>query len=176
MKMSKRFSIAVAWLAVVGMCVPQVAFAATTSRTAPGIGDLALRDGGLLLGQVVKSDGTPLPNAPISLRSNNQELAAGVTDTRGYFAFSGVRSGTYQVATTGGLVTYQAWTAEAAPPTAQPGALIVTEGDTVRGQDCQPEPCCGVFKHPFVLGALIATAVAVPIAVSNSHKHHASGE
>lgn len=175
MKKTGCFRIAAAWLAVGGMCMPQVVFAATPDRPKPAIPDVALRDGGVLLGQVVKADGSPAPGAPISLRNDSRELATGTANAAGYFAFSGLTTGTYQMTTTGGAGTYQVWTADAAPPVAQPGALLVTNGETVRGQ-MQPGPFVGLFAQPLILGGLIAAAIAVPIAVSNSNRHHSSVE
>jgi hypothetical protein len=171
MKKSGYFRVAVAWLAVGGMCIPQVAFAATPNRPNSAIADIALRDGGVLLGQVVKSDGSPVSGAPIALRNGSQEVAAGATNAGGYFAFSGLNSGTYQVATTGGAATYQVWTKDVAPPVAQPGALLVTNGDTVRGQNGALR---NFLTNPLVIAGIVATAIAVPVALSNSNRHHSS--
>ncbi len=125
-----------------------------------------------MMGQVVRSDGTPLPNVPVSVRNANQELAIGTTNPGGYFAFSGLQTGTYQLATTGGAATYQAWSADMAPPAAQPGALLIVAGDTVRGQG--NGVLRGLLANPIIVAGVVATAVAVPIAVCNSNKHSAS--
>ena len=164
-----------AWLTVGGMCMPQVAFGATPERPKSVIPDIALRDGGVLLGQVVKSDGSPVSGAPISLRNSSHELAASTANAAGYFAFSGLSMGTYQLATPGAAATYQVWTAGAAPPIARPGALLVTNGETVRGQ-MQAGPFVGLFAQPILLGGLVAAAIAVPVAISNSDRHRTSAE
>lgn len=175
MRKIRCFKVAVAWLAMAGMCVPQIAFAASPDRPRRVIPDIALRDGGVLLGQVVKTDGSPVPGAPIALRNGSQELGAATANSAGYFAFSGLRTGTYQVTTTGSAGTYQVWTAEAAPPVAQPGVLLVTNGETVRGQ-MQPGPFFGLLAQPILIGGLVAAAIAVPVAVSNSTRNRSSVE
>jgi len=155
------------------MCIPEVALAVPPATINPLIADVVLRDGGVLLGQVVHSDGTPAAGVPVSLRSGNEQLVPNVTNERGYFAFSGLRTGTYQVVTPAGVGTYQAWNAQIAPPSAQPGALIVLAGDTVRGQH-QPGPFANLFARPLLLGGLVAAAIAIPIAVANAQREPAS--
>jgi hypothetical protein len=124
-----------------------------------------------MVGQVVDGQGAPLARVPVSLRGVAGELAASQTNAKGYFAFSGMKGGVYEVATPAGSGVYRVWSPGAAPPAAQPGVLIVAGSETLRGQCCDPcGPCGGVLgffgKHPLLTATLIAAAIAIPIAVT----------
>lgn len=162
MKNRKALSMSMAWLATAALCVPQLAFAQTPGSK-PEIADVALRDGGVLLGQLVNTEGVALAGARVALRSGDRELGAGTTDQNGYFAFSGLRTGVYQLATAEGQATYRAWTAQAAPPGVQPGALLVAGNGAVRGQY---RPDVGKW---LLVGGLVAAAIAIPVAVHNAN-------
>jgi len=154
------------WLAVAGICLPQSLLGAGEVATSPQMTNVALRDAGILLGQVVDTQGKSKANIPVTLHTGNQQLAVSQSDANGYFAFSGLRGGVYQISATEGQGTFRAWTADTAPPSAQPGALVVDGKDVVRGQ------CCGEgIKHclcnPWVLGGVVAAAIAIPIALTN---------
>lgn len=156
------------WLAVVGFCAPQAAIAeAPSAKQAPVVVDVALRDGGVLVGQVVHAQGYPLAKVPVVLRSGDQELAVSTTDAAGLFAFRGLQSGVYQVAAANGQQTYRVWPQEAAPPSAKPGALIVVGKDMVRGQR-SARTFRNMMSNPWVIGGIIAVAVAVPVAIHNA--------
>jgi hypothetical protein len=123
---------------------------------------------------VVDSQGTPAPNVPVSLQTfQNQQVAAVTSDTAGHFAIQGVHGGVYQLITSQGPRIYRLWAPGTAPPSAQQGATLVMGGETVRGA-----PPGGGLKYwltnPWVIGAAVATAIAVPIAVANSHRTPAS--
>ncbi|HUT91814.1 MAG TPA: carboxypeptidase-like regulatory domain-containing protein [Thermoguttaceae bacterium] len=155
------------WLAVVGFCVPQAAIAGVPSaKKAPVIVDVALRDGGVLVGQVLHVQGSPLTDVPVVLRSGDRQLGVSKTDEAGLFAFRGVRSGVYQVVAAERQGTYRLWPQKTAPPSAKPGALIVVGKDTVRGQRAA-RTFRNLMANPWVVGGIIATAVAVPVAIHN---------
>jgi len=156
------------WLAVVGFCVPQAAIAGTPSpKKAPVVVDVALRDGGVLVGQVVHAQGFPLAKLPVVLRSGDQQLAVSKTDAAGLFAFRGLQSGVYQVVAAKGQQTYRVWPQKAAPPSAKPGALIIVGKDMVRGQRAA-RTFRNMMANPWVIGGLIVVAVAVPVAIHNA--------
>jgi hypothetical protein len=161
---------AAVWVAVLGFCVPQVTLAATPASQV--VQDLMLHEGGTLVGQIVDSQASPLKDIAVSLRGPAGELAAGKTNANGYFAFSGLKSGVYQVATPAGSGVFRVWAANAAPPSAQRAVLMVVDSETLRGQICDPcGPCgggiCGFLgKHPLLTAGLIAAAIAIPIAVT----------
>jgi len=152
----------VVWVAAVGLCVPQLAFAAKPAGAQrPAILDITLHDGGAFLGQVVDAQGSPVVGMPVSLRDGNRPLAEARTNAQGFFAFQGLQPGVYQVATPAGAAVYRVWSPQAAPPSAKPGALLVSTGQTVRGQGLG-----FLGSYPLLTAALIATAIAVPIAVT----------
>jgi len=157
-------------LAVVGFCIPQIAFAATPQANLGSVmTDVELRDGGVLLGQVVTPENRPVAGVDVLLRSGTQELGVSKTDNDGYFTFSGLRTGVYQVATPEGQAAYRVWTQGTAPPGAPIGALVVNGNDTVRGQSGMRSLKC-FFTNPWVIAGIIATAIAVPVAIHNSKK------
>lgn len=163
----------VVWLAIAGTCLPPIAAAAPPRSPLPPVADVTLRDGGVLLGQVIRPEGAPLPNLPVSLVRSGKELAPSTTNTTGYFAFSGLTMGTYEVVTPAGIGVCRVWTAETAPPGALPGIVIVNTQATVRGQ-YDARTFAGMVGKPLVLGGLVAAAIAVPVAVSNANRTPAS--
>ena len=173
-----RVQAGLALLAVLGSFLAGPAgcpvWAAEGAAGPPPATDVALGRGGLLLGRVVDSQGTPAPNVPVSLQTfQNQQVAAVTSDTAGHFAIQGVHGGVYQLITSQGPRIYRLWAPGTAPPSAQQGATLVMGGETVRGA-----PPGGGLKYwltnPWVIGAAVATAIAVPIAVANSHRTPAS--
>jgi hypothetical protein len=166
--MSRRYLIQqmAAWLAVAGFCLPQAALAAgPTGEPSPMILDVALQNNGTLVGQVLDAQGGPVARLAVSLRSATSELAAGQTNEQGYFAFSGLTSGTYQVTTPAGASVCRAWSRATAPPAARPALLMVADGSTVRG-----ECCTFLGTRPWLVAGLIASAIAIPIAVGTYNR------
>ena len=169
MRKARIFTASLVTLATLGLCLPPVAFAGETAPKAVPV-DVALMDGGVLIGQVVDSQGAPIENAPILLRHDGKSLAAPRTGTQGYFALRDLRPGVYQLASTKSEGAYRLWAPGTAPPTAQKGALLVANEGVARGQLGQ-----GGLKtflaNPWVIAAIVATAVAVPVAIHNSDRH-----
>jgi hypothetical protein len=149
-------------LATVGVCLPQCALAAQPVQS-PHVIDVALSDGGVMLGQVVDTSGVPKSRVPVALHSGQQQVGVAKTDANGYFAFSGLRGGVYQVVAAEGHGAYRAWTPGTAPPTAQQGALVVAGEDLTRGQ-CGRLGCW--LSNPWVLAGIIAVAIAVPVGIA----------
>jgi len=181
---AKLFQRAVVFLAVLGICTPQMALAATTPSV-PAPTNVQLREGGVLLGQVVTPEHVAVANTTVSLRSQAGEAVAGKTDKNGYFAFRGLRSGVYRVAAAKGQRDVRVWSPSLAPPVAESGIMIVAGTDALRAQ-CGPSGACGTggpcgpcggggglmgfLTSPLGLGLIVATAVAVPVAIHNSKK------
>ena len=168
MKRGRIFRHAVLGLATLGLCIPRLAFAETTNQT-PVVNDVVLQQGGTLVGHVVDHGNVPVEKVQVALYSNDKQLAANTTDKDGYFSFSGLNNGVYEVVTPEGSGVYRAWNENIAPPAAEPTALIVNGSDVVRGQ--QP---IGSLRIPLLIGGLVATAIAVPVAIHNS-KSSSSG-
>jgi hypothetical protein len=136
----------------------------------PPITDVALRDGGTLVGQIVNAQNIAQAKTRVSVQNpQNQEIAAAVTDQQGNFAIQGLRGGVYQIVTPQTRGVYRLWMPGMAPPAAQQGVLLVSSDDAIRG--AAPGPGGGLkgfLTNPLVIGAAVATAIAVPIAIHNS--------
>ena len=164
-------------LAAVGCCLPQAVLAAgpAAGRT-PVLMDVALMDGGVLIGQVVDTQGTALTKVPVSVWDHDREIATTATDGDGYFSVGGLRGGVCRIVAAGVHGPYRLWAPGTAPPVSQPSALLVVGHDTVRAQSCGP--CCGPWggalncwlSNPWVVAGVVATAVTVPIAIHNSKR------
>ena len=158
------------FVAVVGSCLTQALWGAPPPP-APKQVDVALRDGGVLIGQVVNPQGVPVAGAPVSLRYQGKELVAARAGKEGYFAFKGMRGGVYQIATRDGLGVYRVWSPGTAPPVAEQGALVIAGSNVVRGQGGSTPPLKVLLANPLVIGAVVATAVAVPVAIHSANQH-----
>ncbi len=157
------------WAAVAGFCMPQAVLAdvGTPEKEVPLVDDVALQNGGMLVGQVVDAQGKPMAKVLVALRSGDRQLGTNTTNNEGRFGFRGLGNGVYQVAAAKGQGTYRVWTKQTAPPSAQSGALVVAGQNSVRGQIC----CgglMGLLANPWVIAGIIATAVAVPVALTNT--------
>jgi hypothetical protein len=167
-------------LAVLGMCSPNVSLAAGPDAK-PAVADVALADGGLLRGQVVDPHtGVVAANLPVTVRMQDQIVASTRTDAAGRFAVQRLRGGVHQIIAGDSQGMYRFWSPGTAPPSAQVDAVVYLEPAaparpnvpityTYGGRD-------GGFKmlltNPIIVGAVIATAIAVPIVLSQ--RHHAS--
>ncbi len=146
---------------------------------APVVEDVALMSGDVLEGRVVDEQGKPLAGSPVSLRQQQNEIATVKTDQSGVFRVSGVRGGVYRLVSLQddgapqGEGTYRAWPQGTAPPSARPRLTFVQypRGGPSRG------PIISFLRSPLGIittGCLIATAIAVPIAVANRDKGSSS--
>jgi hypothetical protein len=153
-------------LAALGFVLPQPLVAGNPAPASPAV-DVALGDGGTLVGQVVNDQGTAMGGVPVSLSAQDRELAVAKTSKEGYFKFKGLRGGVYQLAAAQGHGIYRVWSPGTAPPAAQEGAMVVSGDQVVRGQSG------GGFRsfitNPLVIAGIVATAIAVPVAIHNSH-------
>jgi hypothetical protein len=165
MKPTQLFKELVVLLAVAGMCMPQALLASQPAQ-APNITDVALGEGGVLMGQVVDVAGVPQGKVPVSLQSGQDQLGTNVTDANGYFAFRGLRGGVYQLVSADGQGAYRVWMPGTAPATAQKGALVVAGQDLVRGQ--YGGRLRYWLSNPWVIAGIVAAAVAIPVAIANS--------
>ncbi|MEN6458615.1 MAG: carboxypeptidase-like regulatory domain-containing protein [Thermoguttaceae bacterium] len=148
-------------LAALGMCLPQVTLA-SGQAAAPAVVDIALADGGVLQGQVVDLQGGHVANVPVSVKAADREVAQAVTTADGRFSVQGLRGGVYQVAAGEGQGVYRLWSSNTAPPSAQKGAVVYT-------QNAQPRSGLKMFlTNPIVIAGIVATAIAVPVALANS--------
>lgn len=159
------------WLLVAGLTAETLAVDVATPAT---IHDLRMTDGGAIHGQLVDDRGVPQAGVAIGLMNGKDQgngwIARQRTDAAGRFAFKQVRGGLYVIATEqGDQQLYRVWTPAAAPPSAQPAALLVRTNATVRGQ--QPGAPAGglggigrVLTNPFVVTAGVAAGMIAPLA------------
>jgi len=140
----------------------------------PRVADVALQNNGVLHGQVLDRQGKQLPITKVQL-INGQDVWTTYTDQEGHFRVEGLVGSTYQVLVGGQMQVVRVWAAGTAPPSAASGLLFIQDNSVVLGQHCG-SPVCGsavcAAKHPlsnpFILGGLVATAIAVPVAIHNS--------
>jgi hypothetical protein len=164
-------------LATLGMCFPQVVFAATHTP-APAVVDVALSDGGVLHGRVVDLQGSGAAGVPVVVRAQDKNVASITTAADGSFSVQGLRGGVYQVAAGKGQGVYRLWSAGTAPPVAQTSAVVYTQSSMVNSDVVVYTQNGGGgglkmwLANPIVIAGIVATAIAVPVALANSH--HAS--
>lgn len=168
-------------LATLGLGLPHVTLAA---EPAPAVSDVALADDGVLHGQVVNAQGIGAAGLPVYLRTQDRDVATASTAADGTFTVQGLRGGVYQLSTLQGRGVYRLWSPGTAPPAATNSAVVYAQSSTVDngaihytqgccGDGCCGDGCCGGAKmllaNPIVIGGLVATAVAVPVALNQWH-------
>jgi hypothetical protein len=159
-----RFHMTLATIACLGMIVPPSALAGQPAKLA---NDVALRPGGLLVGQVVDAQGAVQAGRVVSIQHGDREVVRTSSDQNGVFAAQGLRGGQYQIATENGLSVCRLWAPETAPPAAHEAAIVVTGQDVVRGQWGGGGAWLNwVRSHPYITAGIVAAAIAVPLAVA----------
>ena len=158
----KQFSMSLAAIACLGMLVPPSALAGQPANLA---NDVALRPGGLLVGQVVDAQGAIQAAKVVSIQYGDREVARTATDQNGVFAAQGLRGGQYQIVTDNGLSVCRLWAPETAPPSANEAAIVVTGQEVVRG-NMGGDWLNWVRNHPYITAGIVAAAIAVPLAVA----------
>jgi hypothetical protein len=153
--------------------------------------DVALQQGGLLVGRITGSAGSPISGARIQLASQGRMIGETSTDPHGTFDFAGLRGGSYQLIHGSYSSNLRLWAPGTAPPSAKEMLLIVEPASTslssVASRTAQPYPetvptntvtlartqspgggpIRELFSRPLILGGLVATAIAVPVAIHN---------
>lgn len=153
-------------MAAIGLCLPSAALSATTVAS-PSVEDVALLDGNVLVGQLVDANGGNVGEVPVLLQQQNQTIVALKTNKDGVFAAKGVPAGVYRLATDNTQGIYRLWAPKTAPPSAQKGALLVSGDQVVRGQ--YGSPLRNMLANPWIVAGIVACAVAIPVAIHNSH-------
>ena len=158
-----QFQMTLAAVACLGMMVPPGALASQPSSLG---NDVALRPGGLLVGQVVDAQGAVQASKVVSVQYGDREVARTTTDQNGVFAAQGLRGGQYQIVTDQGMSVCRLWAPDTAPPAAHQAAIVVTGQDVVRGQWGGGGWLNWVRSHPYITAGIIAAAIAVPLAIA----------
>jgi hypothetical protein len=174
-------------IAVVGLCVPTLPAAAQSPAAAPVanqnaakplVRDVELGNGGLLVGRLLDANGRPLTDTEVTILSGESKLAETKSDADGVFAVSSLRGGVHQVVTPDTAQVCRLWTNGTAPPQSPTSIEVVASEDVVRGQ-YGPPPGNRMIKkakvwatNPFVIGGVVAAAVAIPVALADDDGPH----
>lgn len=172
-----------AWLAIGGMSFPvhalavgnDVAAADAAATQSWRVVDVELRSGGTLLGQVVDAGAQPVAGNDVSILSGSKSVASTRTDEDGRFAVAGLHGGVHQVYAGDTAQVCRLWAPGTAPPKSPSAVQIVTGRDVVRGQWGPPagnqflKNAKGWMTNPFVVGGIVAAAVAIPVAIHNAN-------
>jgi len=131
--------------------------------------DIALRNGGELVGQIFTSAGIPQAGANISVIQHGKRVALVATNKQGVFAVPNLQGGVYQIATPNHRGVYRLWAPRTAPPAAHEGLMIVSGNQVVRGQGSPFSKVTGwITRHPIMTAGIVAAAIAIPIAVTDN--------
>ena len=120
--------------------VPQLTIATTpevqTEKPSrlPQLTDIALKEGGTMIGRITDREGKLLSQQKIVVRQENRLVAEVTSGKNGEFIVEGLRGGIYEIASQQGVGSFRAWAEGTAPPSAKHFALLVENGDVVRGQ------------------------------------------
>lgn len=167
MSFRTSFPFFLAFVAALGLIFPFQAFAAPQAgqKTVVRIDDVKLHKNGSLYGVVLTSALKPASNSFVTIQQGKKVLARTKTNEKGGFGFAGLNSGVYQLVSPEGYQTVRVWNGKVAPPSASPQAVLVN--DTVRAQ-MGMQGLKVFLSNPFVIAGIIATAVAIPVAIHNS--------
>ena len=157
---------------------------------------MQLASGGVLQGRVVDRQGTPQPNLAVKIVGKHAATVS-KTDQDGLFATSGLQSGDYRISVANESQMIRAWNAETAPPHTKQTALLIvgTTVRGQCAADCGNCSSCwavdqssqsgygtvfsgggagsgyggggGVLRRPWILGAGVAAAIAIPLALDD---------
>ena len=142
--------------------------------------DIALTEQGELVGTLLDTNGSPIRGEMITLFRGTELTGRVATDASGNFRFENLSGGIFAVAAGEHVHVYRVWVPGTAPPTATRQAVIYS-GSVVRGVHGKHGGAGGpgdgfiggfnvpsihpvqFLQNPWTIGALIGTAVAVPI-------------
>jgi len=121
----------------------------------------------------------PIAGEAITIQSGGHTIARTTSDINGVFAVAGLRGGVHQIITAESVENCRLW----APGTAPPGAtnalrFIPGEDKIIRGQwgPAQFGHQAGTWAtNPWIIGGIVATAIAVPIVLHNLDDDDDSG-
>jgi hypothetical protein len=133
--------------------------------------DVALDEGGSLRGWVLSQYGAPLRGIEVTLEQSGQVMAIVPSDDQGQFAIAPLRGGVYQLRAARGTQVIRAWAAHTAPAGALEGVVVVA-GQVARGQI---HPLAQTLANPWVIAAIVAAAVIIPVAIHNNRDDRPSG-
>lgn len=170
MKRIRSIGMVAAAVACWSLVAPQLVYAAAPAKqsgdapaTTPK--DVALGAGGTLRGQVVDTQGVAQANTRVALVKDSQLVQIVSTNQNGEFTATNLTGGVYQVGTEQGVGVFRLWAGRTAPPSANESALVVADGNVVRGQN---GGWLSFLANPWVLAGIVAAAIAIPLAINNN--------
>ncbi|MHB8863510.1 MAG: carboxypeptidase-like regulatory domain-containing protein [Pirellulaceae bacterium] len=153
------------------LCGGEPSAPATRAKSARVV-DVALGTGGELRGRVLDVQGRPAIASHIAVLQEGQPIATVASDRQGAFLLRGLHGGLFHVTSGNHLYICRGWAPGTAPPAASDQLLVVEGGVVERGQ----RPISDLFlSDPVMIGLIVAAAIAIPIAVSNSKSGRRSG-
>ncbi|MCA9119943.1 MAG: carboxypeptidase regulatory-like domain-containing protein [Planctomycetaceae bacterium] len=161
MKLLKSLNTLSVVLACAGLLIGQTAQAAS-----PLIRDVALQPGGVLNGQVLNELAVAQGHAKIAVVHKGKALTVTETDRDGQFVLTGLEPGVYELHLAEGGGAYRVWAPQTAPPAAEQAVLLVDDSRVVRGAH-NGGGHFGWLANPWVLAALVALGIALPLALDN---------
>jgi hypothetical protein len=139
MKMASQIML---WLAVAGLVLPPAGHssasdtpASQTQAASPQapLADVALTSDNILQGQLLDRQGSPKTATKVQLTSGAKVLSECMTDQQGAFRIPVERGGVYTLSDGEASALVRVWTHDAAPPSAKPAVLMVSDPELTRG-------------------------------------------
>ncbi len=124
--------------------------------------DVSLADNGKLQGKLLDSQGKPVAGKAIAIHREGKQVAVAKSSADGTFELSGVRGGLYTITSEHGGGLFRLWAPRTGPPSATDFAVVYNDSTIVRGNFGNPKRW---LQKPVLLGAGIAGAIALPIAL-----------
>lgn len=134
--------------------------------------DVALGVNGTLIGSVVDAAGQPRAGLKLRVMRQAETVAESTSDRNGNFRINGLSGGVHEIAAADCASVYRLWADKTAPPGAAQRALLVADPTIIRGQRPLESLLC---VDPLLVGAIVATAIAVPVIVHNTRHDRNSG-
>lgn len=160
MKLGQSLKTFVVTLACAGFLAGQ-----TVQAASPIIRDVALQPGGVLNGQVLNEQAVAQGQAKIAVVHKGKPLTVTETDSAGRFVLAGLEPGVYELHLAQGGGAYRVWAPRTAPPAAEQAVLLVQDSRVVLNQGGRH---FGWLANPWVLAGIVAAAIAIPLALSDS--------
>ncbi len=145
MKISDNLRAALVLMACCAMLSPMATFGVppqdASGSTAANAKDTRLGTDSALIGKVVDALGNPVANASVTAHQSGQQQSRTNTNAKGEFRLAGLQGGVYQITCQGKTTNYRVWTANAAPPAATDGVLLVDYQSAVTRGQCGAGGC-----------------------------------
>lgn len=105
--------------------------ARTLPASATPAAGVALRDGGVLFGQLLDAQKQPIANQEVRILSQGRLVIAIKTNAHGQFGVRGLRGGVHTIESTTSRQTVQLWAPGTAPPSADRIAVMVAGQENI---------------------------------------------